>query len=288
VDALVEPFRDPFVARAFLELALLGLVGGLLGPWIVLLELSYSAESLAHGMFPGLVAAALVGVPTLAGGLAGVLVAALALAAAGRIPGLGRDTAVGIVVTTSFAAGVLLALAPATPTGVGELLFGDLLAVSGEDLASTAALAVLVAVALAALHGQLLAVGLDAAAAPSLGARRRLAETGLALLVALAVLGAARALGTLLAVAILVAPAATALLAGRRLPPTMALAVGVALIGAAGGLVLSFHAGTAAGASVALVLVGLYLLARLVRGLARAARTARSPAGGAAAEPSGL
>ena len=45
-------------------------VGGLLGCWLVLYELSYSAESLAHALFPGLVAAALLGLPLLVGGAA--------------------------------------------------------------------------------------------------------------------------------------------------------------------------------------------------------------------------
>ena len=49
--------------RALLELVLLGVVGGILGCWIVLYELSYSAESLAHALFPGLVGAALLGLP---------------------------------------------------------------------------------------------------------------------------------------------------------------------------------------------------------------------------------
>ena len=56
---------DSCSARS-LELVLVGLVGGALGCWIVLYELSYSAESLAHALFPGLVVAALLGLPLLA------------------------------------------------------------------------------------------------------------------------------------------------------------------------------------------------------------------------------
>ena len=57
-------------------------VGGALGCWIVFYELSYSAESLAHSLFPGLVLAALLGIPVLLGGAAGILLAALAIALA--------------------------------------------------------------------------------------------------------------------------------------------------------------------------------------------------------------
>src|SRR5205823_12082339 len=108
LDWLTAPWSEPLLQRAFAEVALIGLVGGLLGCWLVLYELSYSAESLAHALFPGLVAAALVGLPLLIGGAAGILVAALAVALAGRAPAIGRDTAVAGVGTTPLGAGALL------------------------------------------------------------------------------------------------------------------------------------------------------------------------------------
>ena len=66
-DWLTAPWAEPALQRAFAEVALIGLVGGVLGCWLVLYELSFSAESLAHALFPGLVAAALLGAPLLAG-----------------------------------------------------------------------------------------------------------------------------------------------------------------------------------------------------------------------------
>ncbi len=104
--------------RSALELTLLGIVSGGLGCWIVLWGLSYGAESLAHAMLPGLIGAALLGLPLLLGGAAGLLVAALAIAAVGRVPRLGSEVAVSVVITTLFGLGVLLGLAPRTPAGL--------------------------------------------------------------------------------------------------------------------------------------------------------------------------
>ena len=67
-----------------------------------------------------------------------------------------------------------------------------------------------------------------------------------------------QALGNLLVVAILIAPAATARLLARGLPRMMGAAVAIAVAGSIGGLYLSYYAGLAAGASIALVLVGAY------------------------------
>ena len=265
LHALVQPWSQGFMQRAFLELLLVGAVGGVLGCWVVFYELSYSAESLAHALFPGLVGAALLGLPLLLGGAVGVAGAAVAVAVFGRTPEIGRDTAVAVVITSLFGLGVLLALSPASPPGLSELLFGDLLAVSRSDLVLTAALAGGAFILLAALHRRLLAVGFDRASAPAIGASPLLADLALLGLIAVAIVIGVQALGNLLVVAMLVGPAATARLWAHRLLPMMLAAALIAIASGAAGLYLSYYAGTAGGASVAAVVVGAYLVAHALR-----------------------
>jgi ABC-type Mn2+/Zn2+ transport system permease subunit len=263
LHALGDPWSDGIMRRALAEVLVLGLVGGTLGCWVVLGELSYGAESLAHGMFPGLVLAALAGFPLVLGGAAGILVAALAVALAGRVPGIARDDAVAVAVTTLFGLGVLLALSPASPPGIEALLFGDVLGASAGDLALAAALAAVVLVVLWLGHWRLLAVGFDRGSAASVGASPALADAALLVLLAIAVLVAVQGLGNLLVVAVLVAPAAAARLLTRRLAPMMVLAVALAVLAGVGGLYLSYYVRVAAGASIAGLMVAGYLLARL-------------------------
>jgi ABC-type Mn2+/Zn2+ transport system permease subunit len=264
LHALGDPWSQGIMRRALLEVIVLGLVGGTLGCWIVLGELSYGAESLAHGMFPGLVLAALAGIPLVLGGAAGILVAALAVALAGRVPGIGRDDAVAVAVTTLFGLGALLALSPASPPGIQGLLFGDVLGTSAGDLALAAALAAVVLLVLWLAHWRLLAVGFDRGSARGVGASPALVDVVLLVLLALAVLVAVQGLGNLLVVAVLVAPAAAARLLARRFGTTMALAVALAIVAGVAGLYLSYYARVAAGAAIAGLLVVAYLLARLL------------------------
>jgi ABC-type Mn2+/Zn2+ transport system permease subunit len=258
-NALAAPWQDGTLLRAFVDVALVGAVGGVLGCWIVLYGLSYGAESLAHALFPGLVAAALLGAPIVIGGAAGLIVAAVAVAAAGRVPKIGGDTAIAVVVTTMFGLGVLLALSPASPPGIGGLLFGDVLGLSDGDLLLSLVLAVVVLLALRLLHGRLLAVGFDRASAGSLGAAPAFVDAALLVLIAIAILVAVQGLGNLLVVAVLTAPAATARLLARRVVPMMAVAAALAVAAGVGGLYLSYYASTAGGASIAGVMVALYL-----------------------------
>lgn len=279
---LVAPWEQAIDRRAFLEVVLLGLTGGALGCWIIFYNLSYAAESLAHALLPGLVAAALLGLPLILGGAAGLAVAALAIAAAARTPAIGRDTAIAVVVTALLGLGALLALAPTTPAGLGELLFGDVLGVSDTDLLLAGGLAVAVLGTLAVLHGRLLLVGFDRLSAPALGVRPGPVDAALLLLVAGALLVAVQGLGNLLVIAVLVGPAACARAVTHRMAPMMGVAAAVAVLAGTGGIYLSYYARTAAGASIAAVIVGVYLAAAALSPSSRrtrrgARRRARRP-----------
>ena len=259
--ALADPWSEPLMRRALVEVVLLGVAGGAIGTWVVLYGLSYGAESLSHALLPGLVLATLAGVPLLLGGALGLAAAAIGVTLAGRIPEVGRDTAIGVVVTAMLGLGVLLALSPRTPAGLDGLLFGDILGVGTGDLLLAGALCVVLLAALAILHPSLMLVGFDRLNAAALGRRPALVELALLILLAASLLVAVQGLGNLLVVALLVAPAAAARLVARRLPSMMGTAVAIAIGGGVAGLYASYHLGTAAGASIVAALVLAYLAA---------------------------
>src|SRR5256885_7389771 len=105
---------------------------------------------MSHGLLPGLVLAALTGAPLVLGAAGGALVAAGAIAVAGRDERIGSDLGVAVAVSTLFGLGALLALSPAVPPRLEELLFGDLLGISTADLLAACGLAVAARAALAA------------------------------------------------------------------------------------------------------------------------------------------
>jgi ABC-type Mn2+/Zn2+ transport system permease subunit len=273
---MLAPLQEEFVQRALLELALVGIAAGALGCWVVLYEFSYAAESLAHSIFPGLVIATLAGVPLLLGAAPAILVAAAAIALVGRAAGVGRDAAVAVVVTTMFGLGALLALSPSSPPGVESLLFGDVLGPSDADLASAAALALVVPAALWLLHGRLLATGFDRVAARALGLGPTAIDAALLAMLSAATIVAVQGLGSLLVVAALVGPAAAARRLTDRIVPMIAAATSISVLAGLAGIYLSYYAGTAGGASVALAIVGAYLLALATAPLLRRSRGRRS------------
>ena len=257
---MLEPLQEPFMQRALVEVILVGAAGGALGCWVVFYGLSYAAESLAHSIFPGLVLAAIAGVPLLFGAAPAIVLAALGIALCARIAGVSREAAVAVVVTTMFGLGVLLALSPRSPPGVESLLFGDIFGATDADLLTAAGLTVAVAVALRLLHGRLLIAGFDRGTARSLGVSPALADAALLVLLAAGIVVAVQGLGNLLVVAVFVGPAAAARRLSDRMLPMMLLAAGLAVLAGVAGLYLSYYAGTAGGASVALAIVAVYAL----------------------------
>jgi len=275
---LLEPLQSGIERRALLEVALLGGFCGALGYWITTFRLSYPAESLAHGLLPGLVVAALGGLPLLLGGVVGVALAALAITFAGRDPRVGSDTATAVAVTGLLGLGGLLALSPAAPARLEELLFGNPLGVTDGDLTAAAVLALAGGVALFALHRPLGAVALDAAGASALGVRPTLVRIALLGLLAAALAVAVQGLGSLLVLAVLVAPAVA--VRGHVHSPGRAMVAAslTAIVAGVAGIYASHLLGSAAGASVALALC---LAAAIGAGLPR--RATGTPSVGQAA-----
>ena len=261
---LTDPFSSPIVQRALVELLILSLACGPLGVWVLLYRDAYAAESISHGMLPGLVVAALAGAPLLLGAVGGVLVAAAGIALVARDRRLGADVGVAVCVSALLGLGGMLALSPASPPRLQELLFGDLLGVSGGDLAVAGALAGGVLLALLAGHRSLALVGFDRGTAPSLGARPLRWELALLAILAVTTVAAVQGLGNLLLVALVLAPAAAALTLARRLATVLALSVALAVLAGLAGLLLSYHLEVAAGASVALCAVAIAVLALLI------------------------
>jgi ABC-type Mn2+/Zn2+ transport system permease subunit len=235
--------------RAFVEAIVLGLACGPLGVWILLLRRAYAAESLSHAMLPGLVLAALVGVPLVFGAAAGVLVAAVGIAL------VGGDIGVAVVVSGLFGLGGILALGPETPPRLNELLFGDLLGLNNADVLVAIVLTAGVLAALALGHRRLAAAGFE-------GTSPR-ADLLLLVILAVTTVAAVQGLGNLLLIALILAPAAAALNLANRLPSVLAIAAALAVVSGIAGLVVSYELEIAAGASIALCAVasaGLALL----------------------------
>jgi manganese/iron transport system permease protein len=225
------PFDVAYMQRALLEALMLAGLGGVLGSWIVLRRLSFYTHGVGTAAFPGLVAAAGIGIAPQLAALGSGLVYAGALDRLTRTRRVASDAATGLLLVAALAIGAVLASNVfRSGAGVDRLLFGSLISVSATNLWLTAGVLV-AALALDALARRAwLAGAFDPDAAASLGVRVRVAELLLLLAIAGAVVVALDAVGTLLVTAVLVTPAATVRLVA---PSLRALRLGAVALGGA-------------------------------------------------------
>ena len=276
LTTLLEPFELDFVQRALVGGGLVAVLCGVVGTWVVVRGMAFLGEALAHGMLPGVALATVLGVPVLVGGAVSAVVMSVAVGALQRRGRLSYDTSIGLLFVAMLALGVVvISHSGSFATDATAILFGDVLAITAADLALLA-VATTVGVAVAALfHRPLVALALDPRLASTLGLGPRSAQAVLVGLVTLAVVASYQAVGSLLVVGLLLAPAVAAGHWTTRLPARMALAAAVGVVAVAVGLLVSWHAATAAGASIAaaaIALAGLSGAARATHATARRRR----------------
>lgn len=249
---LLDPFSLVFVQRALLGGVLVAVLCAVAGTWVIVRGMAFLGEALAHGMLPGVALATVLGLPVLAGAAVSAVVMSLGIGVLQRRAKVSYDTSIGLLFVGMLALGVIvISHAGSFATDATAILFGDILAVTAADLI-VLAVAVALGIAAAALaHRSLIALAIDERVARVLGLRPRVAQTVLVGLVTLAVVASYQAVGSLLVVGLLVAPAVAARQWTERIPSTMVLAAAIGALAVAVGLVVSWHAATAAGATIA-------------------------------------
>lgn len=271
---LLDPFTVSFVQRAFFAGALVAVICGVVGTWVVLRGMAFLGEAMAHGMLPGIAAATLFGLPALIGAAVSAALMSLGIGALQRRGRLSADTSIGLLFVASLALGVIIISASRSfATDATAILFGDVLAVNAADI-TVLALAGVVTLVFATLgHRSFVALTVDPRQAQLLGLRPALAHLVLTGLVTLAVVAAYQAVGSLLVVGMLLGPAVAAGHWAKRIPSTMALAAAIGIVSVAVGLLISWHGGTAAGATIAFVAIASAAVSAGFRGIFPPTRT---------------
>jgi manganese/iron transport system permease protein len=262
IDWFTDPLQYPFIQRAMIEIAIVGVVCGLVGCFVVLRGLAFIGDALAHAVFPGVVLSYIAGRSILIGAFAFGLLTALGVGVLSRSRRVSEDTAIGVIFAAFFALGVVLI---SRQTGfrrdLGSLLFGSILGVSSRDVVISAIIAVVVIAVLFALLKEFTLVAFDATLARSLGYPVFRLDILLLLLVSATIVVSLQTVGNILILALIVTPPATARLLTDRLDRMLAVSAALGVASGVGGLYISYHAGTSAGGTIVLTATACFLAA---------------------------
>ncbi len=287
IEWFVEPFALGFQQRALLGGILAGLMCSVVGTWLVLRGMSFFGDAFTHGVVPGIAAAVAFEFNPLLGAAMAAAVMLVLIEVVNRNSRLSEDTAIGLLFVGMLALGVVIISKVDSYTGsLTSILFGNALAVTWSDLLWQLALGAIVILASLLLYRPLLALAFNEDKAELLGLHPRLAHTALLILIATAVIGSFQAVGTLLVFGLLVGPPATAALITRTVPRMMLGAALLSVFSVWLGLLLSYHLGTAASATMAIIPVILFFLVLPIsKGLHARRRTADDVPGNQSTEP---
>jgi zinc/manganese transport system permease protein len=235
----LDVLQTSFMQHAMIGGSLVAVAAGLLGYFVITRQNAFAAHALAHIGFPGATGAILIGAPVTLGLAVFCVAGGLLIGLFGRRVA-DREMATGTILALATALGVLFAsLASANASTTTSVLFGNLLAISSDQLVVFAIFTGAVVAALAVVARPLMFASVDPEVAEARGVPVRGLGLAFVVLLALTITMAVQVVGTLLLFALVVTPAAAALRLTARPGLVAALAVALALASVWGGLVLS-------------------------------------------------
>ncbi len=267
IGYIFDPFSYGFMARALIVSLIVGVACPLVGIFIVARGYGFMAEAVAHGVFPGMAGAFILGFSPWVGALPTAIAFSTLTGFITRRTAVQSDSAIAIVYTGMFALGVIMIslFEGRVNVRLEDILLGQILGVSNSDIIVTLAAAGLVAVVLAVFFRDFIFVSFDPVGAEVAGMPTATLNYLLLALIAVVVVITLQAVGVILALAMLVAPAAAASMVAKKIGPIIVLGIAFAITAAISGLYLSYYANFPSGSAIALVAVGIFAIVAISR-----------------------
>ncbi|MDX6402358.1 MAG: zinc/manganese transport system permease protein [Gaiellaceae bacterium] len=228
-----------FVHTALLAGAVVAVVSGAIGIFVVTRGASFAVHAISELGFTGAAGALVVGLDPVIGMIGGSLGVGLVLGLL-SLRGRERDSAIGAVLAFGLGVGVLfLSLYHGYATQATNLLFGSIVGVSDRQLLELAVVALIVMVGIAVLYRPLLFSSVDPEVAAARGVPLRALSVAIFLLLALTTAEAIQVVGVLLVLTLVITPAAAAQRLTARPAVALGLSIVIALGATEGGILLS-------------------------------------------------
>ena len=254
-----------FVHTALLAGAVVAVVSGAIGIFVVTRGASFAVHAISELGFTGAAGALVLGIDPVIGMISGSLVVGLVLGLL-SLRGRERDSAIGAVLAFGLGIGVLfLSLYRGYATQATNLLFGSIVGVSSRQLFELTIVALIVTAGLAACYRPLLFSSVDPEVAAARGVPLRALSVAIFLLLALTTAEAIQVVGVLLVLTLVITPAAAAQRLTVRPGLTVLLSVCIALVATEGGILLSLAQSWPTSFFISAISFAIYIAARVFK-----------------------
>lgn len=257
--ALLELVQNSIIAGA-----VLGIVGGLIGVFVMQRDMAFAVHGISELSFAGAAGALLFGANVVVGSLAGSLVAAILIGLLGS-KARDRNSIIGVLMPFGLGLGILfLALYPGRSANKFGLLTGQIVSVDDPQLGLLIVISIVVLVALLLLWRPLSFDSLDPDVAAARGVPSRFVSLAFMVLLGLTVAVSVQIIGALLVLALLVTPAAAALRVSSSPVLVPALSMLFGFVSAVGGILLAIGGSLPISPYITTISFLIYLVCRIV------------------------
>jgi len=263
---LFDYFHYAFIQRAYLAGSCIAALCAMLGLFLVLRKLSLIGDGLAHVSFGAIALGLFFGLYPFYVAIPSVLIASYFILKLTERAKMYGDAAIGIVSALSIAGGVILAsLSKGFNVDLFSYLFGNILAISDQEVFLSLGLSLAVLVIILLLYHDLFSATFDEEYARATGVKTERTHLILTSLTAITVVLAIKVVGIMLVSALLILPAVTALQVAAKFRAAMLIAVFSAVVSVVIGITVSFFVDVPAGATVVIVNVMMFLAALVLK-----------------------
>jgi manganese/iron transport system permease protein len=261
LEHLWLPFTYGYMLKAMWVSALVGGVCAFLSSYLMLKGWSLMGDALAHSIVPGVAIAYIVGAPFAAGAFVAGILASIAMNVVKAQTRLREDAVIGLVFTTLFALGLLLASIWPTSVSIQTIVLGNILAISDEDVVQVAVISAVSLAVLIVLWKDLMVTFFDESHARTIGLNPVVLKAVFFTLLSACTVAALQTVGACLVIAMVVTPGATAYLLTDRFGWLIIISVALGAITSFVGAYISFYLDGATGGIIVTLQTLLFLLA---------------------------
>ena len=244
---LLVPFSYDYMWKAMWVSALVGAVCAFLSCYLMLKGWSLMGDALGHSIVPGVAGAYILGAPFAAGAFFAGILAALGMTFVKARSRLREDATIGLVFTTMFALGLLMASLHPTSVSIQTIVLGNILAIPDADAMQVVIIAGISFAVLVLIWKDLMVTFFDETYARSIGIRTRTLKLVFFTLLSACTVAALQTVGACLVIALVVTPGATAYLLTDRFERLIAIAVAIGIVTSFVGAYLSYFIDGATG-----------------------------------------
>ncbi|AZI14103.1 metal ABC transporter permease [Avibacterium paragallinarum] len=225
LSLLLEPFNYNYMMKAFLLSALIGGLCAFLSAYLMLKGWSLIGDALSHSVVPGVAIAYAFSFPYAIGAFLSGILAALAILWVKALSNLRQDAVIGFIFTTFFALGLFIISLNPTSINVNEIILGNILGISDEDLLQIIIMIIFCFLLLFLFWKDLLLVFFDEIQATAVGLSPFYYKLLFFTLLSASIVAALQTVGAILVIAMVITPGATAFLLTDKFKTLVIIAV---------------------------------------------------------------